>query len=212
MALVTSLEQNPKDRQSVHRPTRCFYAIVAGEGGERYLQLDTIGSENREIPEKVSQSIQFDRQAAGQLIQILRQAFPDLGGIDDGADSGEEGSTDDEEGVEGRVMFKLHRLKERAPHLVGRKKRAVLRALGRLQCEVCDFDFFEVYGLVGDGFAECHHRLPLSQMDGEVTTKLIDLAIVCANCHRMLHRRPFYTVERLRDLVLDRRLPRPSSP
>ena len=57
MALVTNLEESTKDRQSVHRPTRCLYAIVEGTSGERYLQLDTFGSEDREIPEKVSQSI-----------------------------------------------------------------------------------------------------------------------------------------------------------
>jgi hypothetical protein len=78
MALVTSFEQNPKARQSVHNPTRCLYAIVQGASGERYLQLDTVGSETREIPNKVSQSIQFDRQAASDLLQILHRTFPDL--------------------------------------------------------------------------------------------------------------------------------------
>jgi hypothetical protein len=78
MALVTSLEQTNKDRQSIHRPTRCLWSIVDGEGGSRYLQLDTVGSDEREFTDKVSQSLQFDRQAASQLLTLLRQAFPDL--------------------------------------------------------------------------------------------------------------------------------------
>ncbi|WP_308114324.1 HNH endonuclease [Streptomyces brasiliscabiei] len=35
---------------------------------------------------------------------------------------------------------------------------------------------------------ECHHVIPLHEA-GEGQTKLIDLALVCANCHRMIHRR-----------------------
>jgi uncharacterized protein (DUF1810 family) len=79
MALVTSLEPSQKERTTVHRPTRCLYAIVEGDAGQRYLQLDTLGSEERQFTEKVSQSVQFDRKAAEQLLQLLRQTFPDLG-------------------------------------------------------------------------------------------------------------------------------------
>jgi len=63
----------------VHRPTRCLYAIVEGKAGDRYLQLDTLGSDERQFADKVSQSIQFDRQAAERLQELLRQVFPDLG-------------------------------------------------------------------------------------------------------------------------------------
>lgn len=78
MALVTSIEPSGKDRQTVHRRTRCFSSIVEGAGDSRYLQLDTVGTEDRQIADKVSQSIQFDRNAAMQLIALLREAFPDL--------------------------------------------------------------------------------------------------------------------------------------
>jgi len=60
---------------------------------------------------------------------------------------------------------------------------------GRLRCEVpgCGFDFEAVYGGLGTGFAEVHHLSPLAKMDGPVETTLNDLAVVCANCHRMIH-------------------------
>jgi 5-methylcytosine-specific restriction protein A len=78
-----------------------------------------------------------------------------------------------------------------------------------LLCEVCGFDFAAVYGKLGEGFAECHHRLPLAEYDAEAPTLLEDLAIVCANCHRMLHRsRPMMKVEDLRSLILQRRAER----
>jgi 5-methylcytosine-specific restriction enzyme A len=61
---------------------------------------------------------------------------------------------------------------------------------GKLICEVpnCGFDFAEQYGALGDGYAQVHHLLPLSKSpkDGR-ETKLKDLAIVCANCHVMIH-------------------------
>jgi hypothetical protein len=209
MALVSSLEPNTKERQSVHRPTRCLYAIVEGPSGERYLQLDTVGSEDREIPDKVSQSIQFDRQAAGQLLHLLHRTFPDLAGASSEAVGEEVPADPDDEGVEGRMLLKLHRLKERDRRLVRRKKRAVLAAGGRLLCEVCEFDFVVAYGSLGEGFAECHHRVPLKELDGTTTTRLADLAIVCANCHRMLHRRPIHTMEQLRAVVQGRRVSHP---
>jgi len=110
-----------------------------------------------------------------------------------------------EEFLEGRELFRLHRRKERNPKAVRRKKEIVIAANGRLCCEVCDFDFAMVYGVLGDGFAECHHRVPLGKLKVEHPIRLSELAIVCANCHRMLHRRPVHAVEALRDIVLSYR-------
>jgi predicted HNH restriction endonuclease len=201
MALLTSLEPNAKERSTVHGPTRCLYAIVEGPGGARYLQLDTVGSEDRAIPDKVSQSIQFDRQAAGQLLQLLHRTFPDLAPGASAESDEDVAPADDEEGEEGRTLLRLHRMRERNLRLVRRKKQSVLATAGRLGCEACSFDFAAIYGPLGDGFAECHHRTPLAALSGVTTTRLTDLAIVCANCHRMLHRRPYHSVEQLREVV-----------
>ena len=78
MALVTLIELGTKDRITVHGPTRCLYSVVEGTDGQKYLQLDTFGSDTRAIPDKVSQSIQFDRRAARQLLDLLRSTFPNL--------------------------------------------------------------------------------------------------------------------------------------
>jgi 5-methylcytosine-specific restriction protein A len=58
---------------------------------------------------------------------------------------------------------------------------------------VCGFDFAGVYGPRGSNFCEVHHLKPLSDVHSEVETRLQDLAIVCSNCHRMLHREPWQT-------------------
>ena len=113
-------------------------------------------------------------------------------------------STDDEDDegfAEGRVLERLHKRRERNRAVVQKKLKQTLQHTGRLACEVCGFDFAEVYGELGAGFAECHHTLPLA--DGEErTTRLQDLAVVCANCHRILHRtRPMPSIAELHDKI-----------
>jgi len=109
---------------------------------------------------------------------------------------------EDEEFPEGRVLTQLHNKRERDPRAAKRKKKLVLAATGKLRCEVCEFDFQAVYGLLGAEFAECHHTVPLADLTEVRCTRMSDLAIVCANCHRMLHRsRPVLTVATLRALV-----------
>lgn len=89
---------------------------------------------------------------------------------------------------EGKVIYKLHKLRERDRKINSKKKAEYFKKHRRLDCEVCGFDFHEAYGDLGEGFIEAHHRVPLSELDGEKITKLEDLALVCSNCHRMLHR------------------------
>jgi 5-methylcytosine-specific restriction protein A len=89
---------------------------------------------------------------------------------------------------EGKVVYKLHKYIERNPKINKKKKDWYFNMYGKLDCEVCGFDYRVKYGELGEGFIECHHRVPLHLVDGETETSLKDLALVCANCHRMLHR------------------------
>lgn len=105
-------------------------------------------------------------------------------------------------GKEGRRRLKqAHYSRERNTPVTRAKKRLVFAQTGTLACEVCTFQFVNRYGHRGHMFAECHHREPLASTDEEREVTLDDLAIVCANCHRMLHRRPEVTVEQLRALL-----------
>ena len=78
MALIHEFEKSTKDRQHVHKPTRCTYACFMGPDNKRYLTLDTFGSSDREFPDKASQAVQFDEESAGRLIEIIRESFPNL--------------------------------------------------------------------------------------------------------------------------------------
>lgn len=103
---------------------------------------------------------------------------------------------------EGRLLTKLHVLRERNRTAVAAKIKHVLQTEKRLVCEACRFDFFTFYGEIGRGCAECHHVVPLSDSVLQRRTRISDLAIVCANCHRMLHRsRPVLTIAGLRKLI-----------
>lgn len=90
--------------------------------------------------------------------------------------------------LEGNPRLVAHLRRERNPAIIKAKKVAIIRATGKLCCEACGFDFKEVYGEIGDGCCEVHHLQSLSKADGLVKTELEDLAIVCSNCHRIIHR------------------------
>lgn len=92
------------------------------------------------------------------------------------------------EGEEGGVIIGVHKRYERDSKLI-REKRKAAKAEGDMKCEVCSFDFGAVYGDLGLDFIEVHHTKPVAQMKPASKTKLTDLALLCANCHRMAHRK-----------------------
>jgi 5-methylcytosine-specific restriction protein A len=102
---------------------------------------------------------------------------------------------------EGGLLERRHLARERDPKLRHRKLDAVRRAGQPIACEVCRFDFSTVYGERGRDYIEVHHRVPL-HVSGRTQTALADLALLCSNCHRMIHRgSPWLTVEELSILV-----------
>jgi len=110
---------------------------------------------------------------------------------------------DEARAVEGRIVFRQHRVRERDPSLTRKKKAEVKKETRRLACEVCAVDFSERYGELGEDFIECHHTSPLFA-GGERNTRTSDLALVCSNCHRMLHRaQPMLGIEELRERLQD---------
>lgn len=108
-------------------------------------------------------------------------------------------SDDELVAVEGDPRLFVHFRRERDRALTGRKRKAVLAEHGRLACEACGLVSKDAYpGLQGD-VLEVHHRIPLADDSGSVETHLDDLALLCANCHRAIHREtPLVTVEDFR--------------
>ena len=104
---------------------------------------------------------------------------------------------------EGRLAERMHRTRERDPRVARAKKEQALKRHGRLVCEVCNFNFADAYGVIGEGFIEAHHLVAVSDWpSGERKTRLRDVALVCSNCHRMLHRRrPWPSVDDLKTVL-----------
>lgn len=58
-------------------------------------------------------------------------------------------------------------------------------------CKGCGLDFSSAYGPGGQGYVEAHHLVPLSALTEDAPVALdpkTDFTVLCANCHRMIHR------------------------
>ena len=108
-----------------------------------------------------------------------------------------------EEFSEGKISYVKHIVRERNRGLINAAKAHFQTDhQGKLYCEVCGFDFYKTYGEIGYGFIEVHHTKPISTMQEGEKTRVQDMAILCSNCHSMIHRKkPWITVELLRETV-----------
>ncbi|MEU0457490.1 HNH endonuclease [Streptomyces sp. NPDC006129] len=169
---------------ATHHPD---YALKKTKGG----QLDReVLSDFLERPNEMAHAAQLLREglAHGTLETVS-------------ADDEDDDAEDEASAPEGKVLYRRHRTRERNKGLRKKKIAAVLKAGGSLACEACGFDFAAVYGERGEGYIECHHVVPLHEA-GEGTTRLSDLALICSNCHRMIHRSaPWPTPTELRAMI-----------
>lgn len=91
--------------------------------------------------------------------------------------------------IEGKSKLVIHEIKERNLKLIQSAKVLFKKKYGKIYCEVCGFDFNLTYGELGDDYIEGHHKIPISCYNEEMEMKVDDIALVCSNCHRMLHRK-----------------------
>lgn len=77
MALVREFQQVGSDRNGMHQPVLCGWRTFNVDG-QTILQLDTYGSDQRQIPNKVSQSFQLNRESAATLLKLIRDTFSGL--------------------------------------------------------------------------------------------------------------------------------------
>jgi 5-methylcytosine-specific restriction protein A len=90
--------------------------------------------------------------------------------------------------VEDLRKFRQHKRVERNATLAKEAKR-----IHGFTCKLCGFNFEQIYGEIGQEYIEAHHLTPISKLKGE---KLLldpakDFTVLCANCHRMIHRFEF---------------------
>jgi hypothetical protein len=75
MARINIKEMKRKQsRNIVHQSVQSNYKIFK-KGDTKYIQIDTYGTTHRQDLGKISQSIQFDKESAVKLIEILEKEF-----------------------------------------------------------------------------------------------------------------------------------------
>ncbi|MEO0562693.1 MAG: HNH endonuclease [Chloroflexota bacterium] len=123
----------------------------------------------------------------------------------DGVDGVEQVDTEDDNYLiyaEGKASVQRRVVRQRSTGLVNAAKARFAEEHGELRCEICGMSFADVYGEIGTGYIEAHHPEPISEVEGEHFTDVDGIVLVCANCHRMVHRRtPPYSIDELRNIV-----------
>jgi len=106
-----------------------------------------------------------------------------------------------------QFLYDEGREREIRTNRVERNRKLVERAkqIHGLTCQVCGFNFESFYGEHGAGFIEVHHKFPVSlaaKMGSRKVDAEADMAVLCPNCHRMIHRgTELLDVDELKNLV-----------
>jgi 5-methylcytosine-specific restriction enzyme A len=143
--------------------------VATGEG------LSNVSETDRRVWHELGADPNLTRQLA-ERIRAAAVAWEDL----------PEGNESEPEFLEGRLITELHRRRERDARLRQRLL-AARRRNGILTCEMCSTSSTSDRSELEDAIFEAHHVVLLSRL-GEHTTRLKDVALLCANCHRLLHR------------------------
>ena len=144
--------------------------VATGHGLGNVSQMDRkIWSEFHSRPEAVKQMAEVIRANIAAA-----QAMPS------------QEAEEDEEFFEGRVATIVHNRRERSrglrPQLIEARRTA-----GGLACEVCGSTGPAGSDALAEAIFEAHHIIPLSAAS-ERKTRLTDMALLCANCHKLIHR------------------------
>lgn len=142
----------------------------------------------KEIAAEIRRGIQADGSSAEAASEALAETF--IKTDPEQAQAAKEG------GLRAVVSYR----RERDSKLRDVKIASRIAKGAPISCEVCGFNFGQAYGSRGEGYIEVHHVTPL-HVSGVVETSLEDLVLLCANCHRMIHRSGWITTEKLRQML-----------
>ena len=69
---VKKMNRLEKQRNTVHDEVSATYTVFMKDD-KRYFQIDTYGRAERDMPEKISQSIQLDEGSVAALVDLLNE-------------------------------------------------------------------------------------------------------------------------------------------
>ena len=140
--------------------------VATGKGLGNVSKMDkNVWAELGENPQRVK-----------HLANLIKQGIKVIEKLDDEEDS-------NITFAEGKVVTDTHIKRERDPKL---RKSFIsqLKKTGALTCELCKKSEADP---VSEAIFEVHHIIPLA-VAGERQSKIDDLALLCANCHRIVHK------------------------
>lgn len=152
-------------------------------------------------------------QAIAELKQVTNADYEDIIAILSGKEISEtkceediqsETAIDYRSAKEGRCELVYTTRYERSPIL---RKRAI--QIHGTTCMACEFNFYKFYGARGKDYIEVHHLIPLSTLEEEFEINPVtDMAVVCSNCHRMIHRdkNDILSIDELKEIINQNRL------
>ena len=120
------------------------------------------------------------------MIVAAYRALTFRGGLDPSAEADEEDLPQVARSLIELRRYKMHRRIERNPKAAKEAKK-----YHGVRCQGCSLQFNERYGELGDGFIEAHHLRPIASLEeGTAVSYDVakDFAVLCPNCHRMIHR------------------------
>lgn len=134
-----------------------------------------------EMDKSVWAEFRTQRELVRKLAERIRSGIRIIG---PGAEIDNE-VEDDETFYEGKIISVLHRRRERSPGL--RKKVITARKIKKqINCDICGTTSFWSEQVDEAGMFECHHVIPLAEGEAR-STRVEDIALLCASCHRMIH-------------------------
>jgi 5-methylcytosine-specific restriction protein A len=122
-----------------------------------------------------------------RLVALYQALIESRDQVDDDDENDGPASSPTDSELEAR-RFRWHRRAERSRSLA----KAAKSFHGTVcQVEACKKDLSVIYGDLAKGYIEAHHLTPFSSLKGRPTelNPQTDFAVVCPDCHRMLHRR-----------------------
>src|SRR3972149_415563 len=106
-------------------------------------------------------------------------------------------ATIEKEALEGQTYTTEATFRKRNSALIQAKE-----ANSDYRCEGCGFSFEETYGSIGQDYIIAHHTDPLSRRSSPSSTRLEGIALLCANCHAMVHiKNPPLSLAQLRKVL-----------
>jgi len=131
-----------------------------------------------------------------QIVALVRLTDEDVAGIEKNAPARYAGESDIEGTKTEVILLKTKRSR--------RLRDSAFKAADGVCC-VCGRDFSKLLGGQGVRVLQVHHCEQLAARDEPSVTKVTDLAVVCANCHLLLHldADQALSVDELRRMLVD---------